>query len=138
MARRGANYTPLGKKIHTLAKNQAELSEILGLTQQSISGKLNGKIAITLDDLSKLSEYYKVHPMYFADGVNLSPEAANAWAKILDGNLELQAVMEIASTFSKPFAVQLLETTRALRSTASYYEMERTRNNEEKKSLQEV
>jgi transcriptional regulator with XRE-family HTH domain len=65
MAKRGSNYTPLGRKIKALAKNQSEIAQVLGLTQQSISGKFCGKIAVSIDDLEKLSAHFDVPIVYF-------------------------------------------------------------------------
>lgn len=38
------------------------------------------------------------------------PELARAWERIVEGPPELHAILEIASTFPRPFARQLLRT----------------------------
>ena len=63
--RRKKVYTPIGKKIADLAKNQVEIGKVLGLTQQSVSGKLRGSIALSIADLEQLSIHYKVNIIYF-------------------------------------------------------------------------
>ena len=68
--RRHKVYTPLGRKVGRLAKNQTELAEVMGLSQQSVSGKLSGKIAVTLRDLDQLAAHYRVPLIYF-----VTPEA---------------------------------------------------------------
>ncbi len=80
MARRGSSYTKIGHKIAKLAVNQAEIAEILQLTQQSVSGKLTGKIAISIEDLVKLSDHFKVDVIYFFLPIYVEPEAANVLA----------------------------------------------------------
>jgi len=121
MARRGSRYTDLGRKISRLAPNQSELSEVLELTQQSISGKLTGKIAVTLKDLDLLARHYKVPLIYFHTSPEVTPELAAAWEKILAGPPELHQILAIASTFPEPFSRQLLRIVQAIRATASYY-----------------
>ncbi len=121
MARRHAKYTDLGRKIAALARNQAELAGVLGLTQQSISGKLTGKIAVTIKDLDKLSQQYDVPAVYFVSSCAVTPDLARAWEKIVEGPPELHAILEIASTFPRLFLIQLLRTVEAMRVTVSYY-----------------
>ena len=121
MARRGSRYTDLGRKISHLAANQTELSQVLELTQQSISGKLTGKIAVTLKDLEILSKKYDVPMIYFFSSSEVTPELAKAWEKILRGPPELHQILAIASGFPEPFARQLLRIVQAIRATASYY-----------------
>lgn len=125
MGRRGANHTPIGKKIYALAANQTELAKILGLTQQSISGKMNGKIAVTLKDLDLLSEAYDVPILYFVSGPEVTPALARSWDSILNGHIETQQAVEILATFPRPFAQMLLQTVKAIRHTASFYSDER-------------
>lgn len=84
MAKRGSNYTDLGRKIKALAQNQTELSSILGLTQQSISGKLCGKIAVSIDDLEKLAAYYKVPFIYFFLDEGADVERADLIIKMMN------------------------------------------------------
>lgn len=125
MGRRGANHTPIGKKIYALAANQAELAKILDLTQQSISGKLNGNIAITLKDLELLSAAYAVPLLYFVSGPDVTPARARSWEGILNGHRDIQQAIEIFAAFPEPFAVQLLKIVKAIRQTASHYADER-------------
>ena len=121
MARIASRYTDLGRKISVLAVNQSEISKVLDLTQQSISGKLTGKIAVTLKDLELLSKHYNVPMIYFFTGPEVTVDLAHAWGSILTGPPELHQVHAIASTFPEPFARQLLRITQAIRATASYY-----------------
>lgn len=58
-------YTAMGRRIAGLAKNQIELAEVLGLTQQTISGKMRGTIGVTLSDLKTMAVYYDVPQIYF-------------------------------------------------------------------------
>lgn len=121
MARKGARYTAIGAKLAQLAVNQSELAQVLRLTQQSVSGKLTGKIAVTLKDLELLAAHYDVPLIYFVAADPVTPELARAWEKILDGPPELHHTIEIASKFPLPFARQLLKIVQAMRSTSSYY-----------------
>ena len=121
MGRRGERYTTLGKKIARLARTQTEIAKVLGLTQQSVSGKLSGKIAVTQIDLERLREKYKVPPIYFVTSLDVTPEMARAWEKILQGPEELLEALKIAATFTEPFARQLLRVVRAMQKTASTY-----------------
>ena len=121
MARVSSRYTDLGRKISTLAKNQGEISQVLELTQQSVSGKLTGKIAVTLNDLEILSKHYDVPIIYFFTAPEVTAELAHAWGRILDGPTELHQVMAIAASFPEPFARQLLRIPPAIRATASSY-----------------
>lgn len=137
MARRGANHTPIGKKISALAKNQAELAQLLGLTQQSISGKMTGKIAVTLKDLEKLSEHYRVPVTYFVSGEHITPALACAWEETLNGPPETQQAVEILSSLPRPFAQMLLQTLKAMQNTASYYTNEHLQEIDYKMSRRE-
>ena len=121
MARRGSRYTDLGRKISDLSVNQVELAKTLELTQQSISGKLTGKIAVTLKDLEILSVHYKVPIIYFFTPPSITVELARAWESILDGSPELHQTLAIASTLPEPFVRQLFRITQAIRATAAYY-----------------
>ena len=121
MGRRGERYTTLGKKIARLARTQTEIAKVLGLTQQSVSGKLSGKIAVTQMDLERLSEKYKVPAIYFVTPLDVTPEMARAWEKILQGPQELLEALMIAATFTEPFVRQLLRVVRAMQKTASTY-----------------
>lgn len=121
MARRGSNYTVVGKKIMALATNQSELSLILKLTQQSISGKLTGKIAVSVSDLQKLAKAYEVPVFYFVAGPGVTPALARAFVDVAEGFPEMRQIMEIAATFPRAFAVQLFAITRALKETADAY-----------------
>jgi transcriptional regulator with XRE-family HTH domain len=121
MARRGARYTLLGKKIAALAVNQSEVAQVLGLTQQSVSGKLTGKIAVTLKDLELLAQNYRVPLIYFVTDLDVTPEVARAWERIFAGPPELHRTMEMAAELPSPFAQQLLRTVQAMRNTAIHY-----------------
>jgi transcriptional regulator with XRE-family HTH domain len=131
MAKIGSRYTDLGRKISNLGSNQVELSKILELTQQSISGKLTGKIAVTFKDLEMLSKKFDVPIVYFFSSADVTPELANAWEKILRGPPELHQILAISSTFPEPFARQLLRTVQSIQATASYYTDSRHRDADE-------
>lgn len=121
MTRRGSNYTDLGRKISNLATNQAELAKTLDLTQQSISGKLMGKIAVTLKDLKILSETYKVPLLYFFTPEFVTIELARAWEGIMKSSPEAQQAIVITAMLPDPFVRQVLRTVQAVRATAAYY-----------------
>jgi len=71
-------YTPMGQKIADCGMSQKQLAQTLGLTQQSISGKLTGKIAIALDDLQKLATAFELPVFYFFLPEEFTPEYARA------------------------------------------------------------
>lgn len=120
--RRSAKYTPMGRKIAELSRNQAEIASILGLTQQSISGKFTGKIAITIRDMEKLSAHFKVPMIYFVSPAEVTVEAARAYMQILAGPPETIKTMEIAASFNRAFSCQLYGIAQSMRVTASYYD----------------
>jgi transcriptional regulator with XRE-family HTH domain len=121
MARRGSRYTDLGRKVSDLSANQSELATVLELTQQSISGKLTGKIAVTLKDLEILCKHYNVPMLYFFTPHEVTLEMSRAWGKVLAGPPELHQTVAIASQFPEPFQKQLLRTVQAIRATSAYY-----------------
>ena len=121
MGRRGSNYTDMGRKLSCLAGNQAELAEVLELTQQSISGKLTGKIAVTLKDLEILSAHYDVPQFYFFAPQEVTREVAKEWAAAMHGSEAMQSLVKVAMSLPEPFQLQLLRTAQAVRSTAGYY-----------------
>ena len=121
MSRRSKRYTELGRKIAELAQNQAELARVLGLSQQSISGKLRGRIGITIKDLEKLSKHYDVSIFYFVSESTVSPDLARTLESILTGPQELHSLVEIAAGLPRPFVIQLLRNVEAMQITASYY-----------------
>ena len=100
-------YTEIGKKMARLAKNQAELADVLNLTQQSVSGKLSGKIAVTLRDLECLADHYEVPLCYFVTPDAVTPELAKRLAEILNSAPELQQAIEIASQLPPAFKREL-------------------------------
>jgi hypothetical protein len=118
MAKRGASYTPLGRKIFKLARNQAELAKSLMLTQQSVSGKLNGRIAITLEDLERLSEQYEVPLLYFMTPENVTPDMARAWMRLQDGPPEIMTSLMLAADLPLIFLRQLVSTVEAIARTS--------------------
>jgi transcriptional regulator with XRE-family HTH domain len=121
MAPRGSNHTPMGKKINALAANQAELSKILDLTQQSISGKLNGKIAVTLKDLELLATAYDVPQIYFVSDPEVTPDMARSWEQVLNGHAETRQAIELLATLPQPFAHMLLQMIKSIKLTAAHY-----------------
>lgn len=94
MARKD-KYTPMGKQIAKLGRNQSEIAEVLGLTQQSVSGKLNGKIAITINDLETLCKAYDLPMTYFVGGDASTPESAKLADRVLNGDKDLTQTMEV-------------------------------------------
>ena len=105
MSRRGANYTQIGKKIAALSKNQTELSQVLGLTQQSISGKLLGKIATSIDDLEKLSKYFDCPIIFFFLPVNVNVAQAELVINML-GNFHEGLLSALQTLSSRPGYVE--------------------------------
>jgi len=83
MGRKHNKYTDLGAKIASLAKNQVEIATVLDLTQQSVSGKLQGKIAVLLSDLEKLAEHYDVPLLYFVEESIETADAAREAQKVI-------------------------------------------------------
>ncbi len=122
MGSRSRKYTPMGRKIAELSVNQAEIARILGLTQQSVSGKFTGKIAITVRDMEKLSTYFDVPMVYFVSPESVTIEAARAYMQILAGPPETIKTMEIAASFDRTFSRQLYGIAQSMRVAASYYE----------------
>ena len=122
MSRRSKKYTELGSKIAELAKNQVELARVLGLSQQSISGKLRGRIGITIKDLATLSKHYDVSIFYFVSASKVSPDLARTLESIVAGPQELHSLVEIAAGLPRPFIIQLLRNVEAMHVTTSYYQ----------------
>ena len=122
MGSRSSKYTPMGRKIAQLAVNQAEIAQILDLTQQSVSGKFTGKIAVTIKDMELLSAAFDVPMIYFVSPESVTVEAARAYMKILEGPPETIKTMEIAASLNRAFACQLYGIVQSLRVTASYYD----------------
>jgi len=83
--RRVSAYTRIGERIATLSRGrQLELSEVLGISQQSVSKKLRGTRPILVSDLEKLSKHYNVSLTYFFEDPEHSempPELATACAR---------------------------------------------------------
>ena len=102
-------------KVARLGGSQAQIADILGLTQQSVSGKLTGKIAITLRDTAKLADHYDVPTMYFVGPEALTPDLAEAFETILSGPEELKGAMHGLSTLPRPFTQELLRIVQAVR-----------------------
>jgi transcriptional regulator with XRE-family HTH domain len=121
MGRRGSNYTDMGRKLSCLAGNQAELAEVLELTQQSVSGKLTGKIAVTLKDLEILSAHYDVPQFYFFAPPEVTREMAKSWDEAMRGSEAMQTLVRVAMALPEPFKLQLARTAQAVRATSGYY-----------------
>jgi transcriptional regulator with XRE-family HTH domain len=108
----------MGKKIAMLARNQSELADALDLTQQSISGKLCGRIAVTIGDLERLADVYGVPLLYFVTDSHVDVRAAQYWAQLLqDGGPTVDLVKSVYD-LPEPFQVQLQVIARAVRETA--------------------
>jgi len=58
-------YTKLGERIASLAKNQRELGRVLRVSQQTISKKLRGGCAILVSDLETIALHYGVKMAWF-------------------------------------------------------------------------
>lgn len=121
MGRYRGSYTKLGMKIYGLCSTQRQLAEVLQLTQQSVSGKLTGKIAITMKDLENLSEHFDVPMAYFVLPESVTPEIARSSYKVFESP-EMREIIELASGFDRMFAVQLLKIVQAMSRTSSYLE----------------
>ena len=122
MASRSKKHTPMGRKIAAIVGSQAEVAKVLGLTQQSISGKMTGKIAITVKDLEMLSTFYDIPMIYFVSPEIVTVEATRAYMKMLAGPPETIKTMEVAASFNRTFASQLCGIAQSIRVTASYYD----------------
>jgi len=59
------DYTELGVRIASLAKNQRELARVLRVSQQTISKKLRGECAILVSDLETIALHYGVKMGWF-------------------------------------------------------------------------
>ena len=89
-------YTVLGRKIAHLARNQSELATVLELTQQSVSGKLSGKIAVTLHDMELLAKHYEVPMSYFVTGEAVTVDVARRIENVLNSGPEMQQLIDLA------------------------------------------
>ena len=58
-------YNRLGKRIAALDERQSDIGRVLDICQQVVSRKLLGKTAVSVGDLEKLAQYYKVPMTYF-------------------------------------------------------------------------
>ena len=65
--RRHRPYTSYGERIAALG-TQREIAKAMGLSQQTVSKKLQGETSIALHDLVKVADYFDVPPAYFLDG----------------------------------------------------------------------
>ena len=104
----------MGLRIARLARNQEEIATVLGLSQQSVSGKLRGEIAISLEDLILLAKHFHVSPSYFFMDENVSQALLAAWDKVLQGPEELQIALALGSELPREFTIQLFTTVRAM------------------------
>ena len=105
--RRHKVYTPLGRKVSRLAKNQAELAQVLRLSQQSVSGKLLGKIAITLHDLEQLAAHYRVPLIYFVTPESVTKDEALSLERMLQADPALLRAIVQAEHLPLPFQRRL-------------------------------
>lgn len=117
MPRKPGEYTELGRKIARLASSQNELAEILGLTQQSISGKLRGRIAISIDDLRSLAEHYAVPITYFFVPEGVSAKTVESLEALAQCSPDLQEAIMIASDLPREFTIQLWQIVKAMQET---------------------
>ncbi len=105
MARRGSNYTAIGRKIKNISKNQSEIARVLGLTQQSVSGKFIGKIAISVADLEKLSAHFNCPIIYFFLPENVNIAQAELIINML-GNFHEGLLAALKDLSSRPNYIQ--------------------------------
>ena len=105
--RRHKIYTPLGRKVGRLAKTQTELAQVLGLSQQSVSGKLLGKIAITLHDLEQLAAHYRVPLIYFVTPESVTKDEALSLERMLQADPALLRAIVQAEHLPLPFQRRL-------------------------------
>ncbi len=105
--RRHKVYTPLGRKVGRLAKNQTELAQVLGLSQQSVSGKLSGKIAVTLRDLEQLAAHYRVPLIYFVTPEAVTKDEALSLERMLQADPALLRALVQAEHLPLPIQRRL-------------------------------
>lgn len=65
--KRKSKYTAIGQRIAALAKNQTEIANAIGTSQQNVSFKLTGKVDISIDELRKISDHYNIPLLYFIE-----------------------------------------------------------------------
>lgn len=117
MARKVLSYTQLGQRIASLVQSQEEVARILNLTQQSVSGKLRGEIAISLEDLQRLAKHHDVPLSYFFLQREVPSSLLTAWERVLDGPVELQQALSLSSKLPREFSIQLWMVVRAMAET---------------------
>lgn len=116
--RHNRKYTPIGRRIAQLARNQAEISQVLGLTQQSVSGKLTGKIAVNLQDIDKLAAHYSVPAAWFlVEGDSVDPKALAAVLLLVAGSASVRQTLKILADLPADYQDHLYDLAIATRET---------------------
>ncbi len=100
-----------------LAGNQGDIAKVLGLTQQSVSGKLRGNIVISLEELKRLAAHYQVPLSYFFLDQDVAPSMLAAWDRLAAGPVEVQQALALASQLPREFTIQLWTVVRAMAET---------------------
>lgn len=117
MARKPEKYPALGKKIARLARSQIEIARLLGLTQQSISGKLRGQIAISIEDLRRIAEQYKVPLTFFFAPEGVSAKTLESVERMVHCSPALREAIMIASDLPREFMIQLWQIVKGMQET---------------------
>ena len=62
------DYTPLGKRIAALCGSQSRIAIAVGLDRSQISRKLHGETPLTVDELTDISNYFRIPiRLFFAE-----------------------------------------------------------------------
>jgi len=67
-------YTPLGARIDALCGPQHRIATALGLDRSQVSRKLRGEIAITVDELVDISNFFRIPIWMFFDAKDMDDE----------------------------------------------------------------
>jgi transcriptional regulator with XRE-family HTH domain len=117
-------YSPIGKKFAFLSKNQVEMGKVLGLTQQSASGKLQGKIAISVEDIQKMAEHYNVPMIWFFMPMDAQEEDARVIAKDFESSpahaAKIARIMRLWDDNLKEALVQIAASLNSYRTNELY------------------
>ena len=106
--RRSERFGLVGKKVAALAKNQAEIARVLGLTQQSISARLTERTSWSLTDLTKLSKHFDVPDFYFIMPESIDAEHARSISEIVNGDPELVNIVSALKDMPRRYVMQAM------------------------------